>query len=112
MDNHPPKAAATSTFNVRENFLSRKFNMMVGLVVVSSGFLYSKRMKAEEWITFNKWVFGIYSTGNVSSKISQAMREQGQGQIELQRQAMPYQFQQLPQNYNFMPQKQGYQMYQ
>ena len=34
-------------------------------------------MKAEEWINFNKWIFGIYAAGNVSSHATHAWEANG-----------------------------------
>merc|ERR1712226_757976 len=51
--------------------------MLCGLVGVSSGFLFLKRMKAEEWVNFNRWIFGIYAAGNVTTKAADAWRENG-----------------------------------
>ena len=66
-------------FDRKQNhtFRSRKFYMLCGLVTVSSGFLWAKRMNAEEWINFNRWVFGIYAAGNVTTKAADAWKENG-----------------------------------
>lgn len=43
----------------------------------SSVFLWTKRMNANEWINFNKWIFGIYATGNVGQKAAEHLRTNG-----------------------------------
>ena len=34
-------------------------------------------MNAGEWINFNKWIFGIYATGNVGQKAAEHYRANG-----------------------------------
>ena len=56
------------------NFKSRKFHVLVGLISLSSCFLYAEKMTAQEWIDFNKWIFGIYAAGNVTTKATDVWR--------------------------------------
>lgn len=52
-------------------FKGRKFTTMIGLMTASTGLLLAKRLPPAEWVSFNKWMFGIYATGNVGAKAVQ-----------------------------------------
>ena len=49
-------------------FSSRKFRIVLAMSSVSTVLLWYEKLNSEEWTHFNKWLFGIYAAGNVSSK--------------------------------------------
>lgn len=52
------------------NFRSRKFLMALGLITLSSSMVFTKHATFVNWSAFNKWIFGLYVSGNVSSHLS------------------------------------------
>ena len=49
-------------------FSSRKFRILLLMSGVSTVLLWYEKLNSQEWTHFNKWLFGIYAAGNVSSK--------------------------------------------
>ena len=85
MDPSKPPTQISFERSQRRQFQSKKLYSLCGLVTLSSGFLWTKRMKAEEWINFNKWIFGIYGAGNVSAKATEAYKQKDcSGQMLMQ----------------------------
>jgi hypothetical protein len=56
---------------MKTNWLSRKFIIAVGLIVISLALMiFTNKVNFVEWGNFVKWICGIYMTDNVVGKFA------------------------------------------
>lgn len=64
--------SAPTSDPTRSWYASRKFQLAAFILVLANPvLLYLGLIDSSQWVDVTKWVFGLYCTGNVASKVTE-----------------------------------------